>query len=61
MPEVKITVNQTLGMALLPVRAKNEYRKGVGAIGKTIRMESPGSAVLPSDERPWTVPEAATF
>lgn len=30
-------------------------------MGKTIRMEPPSPTVLPGDERPWTVREAATF
>lgn len=30
-------------------------------MGKTIRMEPPSPMVLPGDERPWTVREAATF
>lgn len=30
-------------------------------MGKTIRMEPAGPIVLPGDERPWTVREAAAF
>jgi excisionase family DNA binding protein len=30
-------------------------------MGKTIRMEPPSPMVLPGDERPWTVREAAVF
>ena len=30
-------------------------------MGKTIRMEPPSPTVLPGDERPWTVREAAAF
>jgi excisionase family DNA binding protein len=41
--------------------ARYEYRTGGGAKGKTICMEPPSPAVLPGDERPSTVREAAAL
>jgi excisionase family DNA binding protein len=61
MVEMKIGSEPNVRHSLSQSGARYEYRTGGGAMGKTIRMEPPSPTVLPGDEHPWTVREAAAF